>query len=309
MASVSIQAIKELRERTSAGMTDCKKALTEAEGDMEKAVELILKRGQAKSAKRAGKVAAEGEVRTKLLNDGKAAIVVEVNIETDFSARNEKFQALLDRTVAAAAEAPEGAELAKLESDGKTLEEHATELTGVIGEKITLRRYAKLTVAESGLCHDYVHMGGRIGVILSLETSNDAVAGHEAIKTFAEDTALQIAAMNPQYLSRADVDEAAVAKQKEIFEAQLREDPKPKPEKVWPKIIEGKVNAWFKETVLIDQDSAQHAKKTIDGLRKEAGKAAGGEVKITGFHRFELGEGIEKKEENFAADVAELLEQ
>jgi len=309
MASVSIQAIKELRERTSAGMTDCKKALTEAEGNMEKAVELILKRGQAKSAKRAGKVAAEGEVRTKLLDGGKAAVLVEVNIETDFSARNEKFQALLDRAVAAVADAPEDAELAKLQSDGKTLEEHATELTGVIGEKITLRRFAKLAVSESGLCHDYVHMGGRIGVIICLETSSDDVAGHEAVKTFAEDTALQIAAMNPQYLIRDDVEETAVAKQKEIFEAQLREDPKPKPEKVWPKIIEGKVNAWFKETVLIDQDSAQHAKKTIDGLRQEAGKAAGGEVKIKGFRRFELGEGIEKKEENFAADVAELLEQ
>ncbi|MEM1032014.1 MAG: translation elongation factor Ts [Myxococcota bacterium] len=311
MASVSIQSIKELRERTSAGMTDCKKALTEAEGDMEKAVELILKRGQAKSAKRAGKVAAEGEVRTRIIEGGRAALVVEVNIETDFSARNDKFQALLDRVVASAAAAPEGANLAALESDGKTLEAHATELTGVIGEKITLRRHARLAVGEgrSGLCHDYVHLGGRIGVIVCLETSSEDVAGHEAVRSFAEDTALQIAAMNPQYLRRDDVDASAVAKQKEIFEAQLREDPKPKPEKVWPKIIEGKVNNWFKETVLLDQDSAQHAKKSIDGLRAEAARAAGGEVTVMGFVRFELGEGIEKKEENFAADVAELLEQ
>lgn len=306
MGTVSIAQIKELRERTSAGMGDCKKALAESEGDMDKAVEIILKKGQAKSAKRAGKVAAEGTVVADVFAGGKQAVLVEVNIETDFSARNERFTKFVDRVAAAAKEAEAGADLSKAVHEGKTLAEHADELTAVIGEKITLRRFAKLAVEGSGFCHSYVHMGGKIGVIIALTADSDAVAGHEAAKTFADETCMQIAAMNPMVLKRDELDEAEVKKQAEIFEAQLREDPKPKPEKVWPKIIEGKVNSWCKEVVLLDQESAQH-KKPVAELLTAAGKEAGGKLEIAGFARFELGEGIEKKKEDLQAGVAELI--
>ncbi len=306
MASVSIAQIKELRERTSAGMGDCKKALEEAEGSMDKAVEIILKKGQAKSAKRAGKVAAEGMVVAEVFGGGKKAIVVEVNIETDFSARNEKFTSFVERAVAAAKDADPSTDLGKAVHEGKTLAERADELTAIIGEKITLRRFARLEVAGAGFCHSYVHMGGKIGVVIAIDAENEAAANHEAAKTFADETCMQIAAMNPMVLRREQLDEAEIAKQREIFEAQLREDPKPKPESVWPKIVDGKVSAWCKEVVLLEQESAQH-KKAISELLAEAGKAAGGNLTINAFVRFELGEGIEKKSEDLQAGVAELI--
>jgi elongation factor Ts len=304
----SIQQIRELRERTAAGMSDCKKALEESGDDMEKAVEIILKKGQAKSAKRAGKVASEGEVRADVFDGGRRAVVVEVNIETDFSARNDRFKALCDRALAASKAAPPGGELEKLVHEGKTLAEHASEVTAVIGEKITLRRYAQLALADgkTGFCTSYVHMGGKIGVILAIGTASEAVSGHEATRTFAEETAMQIAAMNPLVLNQSDLDKTSLDKQREIFEAQLREDPKPKPEAMWPKILDGKVAAWCKEVVLLDQESAQH-KKAIKELAAEASKAAGGSVEILAFVRFELGEGIEKKQEDINAGVAELI--
>ncbi len=306
MASVSIAQIKELRERTSAGMGDCKKALVEADGNMDMAVEVILKRGQAKSAKRAGKVAADGTVRAEIYGEGKKALLVEVNSETDFSARNEKFVAFADRVVAGAKEADEGAELAKIVHEGKTLAEHADELTAIIGEKITLRRFRKLAVEGTGFCHSYVHMGGKIGVVMAISADNAGAAGHDAAKAFADETCMQIAAMNPMVLGREELDADMVAKQREIFEAQLKEDPKPKPEAVWPRIVEGKVNAWCKEVVLLDQISAQH-KKPIAELLTQAGKAAGGALQIASFVRFELGDGIEKKKEDLQAGVAELI--
>jgi elongation factor Ts len=310
MGSVSIQQIKDLRERTSAGMGDCKSALEEAGGDMDKAVDIILKKGQAKSAKRAGRTAAEGEVRAEVYGDGRRALLVEVNVETDFSARNDKFKALVDKVVGAAKDADAGADLASLSVGGKSLADHASELTAIIGEKITLRRFSQLAVGEGkhGFCHCYVHMGGKIGVVVAIEAETAAAAAHEAARTFADETAMQIAAMNPLVLRREQVDEAMVAKQREIFEAQLREEPKPKPEKMWPKIVEGKINAWYKEVVLLDQESAQH-KKPIDELRVLAGKEAGAGLAITGFVRYDLGEGIEKKKDDLQAGVAELLDK
>ena len=310
MSSVPISAIRELRERTQAGMADCKNAYIEAEGNLEKAVEIILKKGKAKSAKRAGKIAAEGEVRTEVFDGGRSAAIAEVNIETDFSARNENFVAFVDKVMAAAKTTAPGSDLLPVEVEGKTIADHAAELTAVVGEKVTVRRFDRVSIPEgkAGFCHSYVHMGGKIGVIVTIEADSQAVADHEAVKTFADETAMQVAAMNPMALTRDQVDEALVAKQREIFEAQLREDPKPKPEKVWPKIIDGKVTKWFAEVVLLEQQSAQH-KKAIDALRKEAGEAAGGTVTLTGFVRFERGEGIEKKQDDVREGVAELLQK
>jgi elongation factor Ts len=315
VANVTIQSIKELRERTQAGMADCKSALQEADGDMDKAVEIILKRGQAKSAKRAGKVAAEGEVRAEVFGGGRSAAIVEVNIETDFSARNDRFKSVVDKAMRAAQDGPAGSDLSKLVFEGKTLEEHASEVTAIIGEKITLRRWDRLSIGEGkqaigdgkqGFCSAYVHMGGKIGVILALEAETADCAKHEAAQTFAEETCMQIAAMNPLAVRRDDIPEDAVAKQREIFEAQMREEANPKPEKVWPKIIEGKLAKWYSEVALLDQESAQHKQK-IDELRKQASKAAGAPLAITRFVRYDLGEGIEKKSDDLKAGVAELL--
>ena len=308
MAAVTPQAIKELRERTQAGMSDCKGALVEAEGDMEKAVEIILKKGLAKSAKRAGAVASEGEVRAEVSADRREATMIEVNIQTDFAARSDNFRAFVGDVMKVALAAKDLTALGAAPLAGKTVNDVAAELTGKIGEKIDVRRAERVSVGagKQGLAHAYVHLGGKIGVILAIETESEGAATHAEVVKFADDTAMQIAAMNPIALGRTDVSEAEIAKQKEIFASQLREDPKPKPEAAWPKILEGKVNKWFSEIVLVDQESVVVPGKTISVLRDEAGKAAGAKVAITRFVRFERGEGLAKKEDDFAAEVAKM---
>lgn len=313
MAGINAQAIKELRERTQAGMSDCKGALVEAEGDMDKAVEIILKKGLAKSAKRASAAATEGEVRAVVSADKRRATLVEVNVQTDFAARNEAFKGFVGDVLAAASKAPEGADIGQLQVGGKPIAEVATDLTARIGEKIVARRWDQVSIpaGKHGLAHAYVHLGGKIGVLLSVETATAEIAAHPEVMKFVDDTAMQIAAMGPVALRREDITDEAKAKQKEIFEAQLREDPKPKPESAWPKIIEGKFNKWFSEAVLLEQESVEAASRglsgqTIDKLRDDTAKAAGGAVTITRFVRYERGEGIAKKEDDFAAEVAKM---
>jgi elongation factor Ts len=313
MAGISTQAIKELRERTQAGMSDCKSALVEAEGDMEKAVEIILKKGLAKSAKRASASATEGEVRASIAGDRRSATMVEVNVQTDFAARNDNFRQFVGDVLAAAEQAPAGADLSQVQIGGKAIADLSAELTGRIGEKIVARRWDRVSIpaGKHGVAHAYVHLGGKIGVILAVETDTAQVAAHPEVQKFVDDTAMQIAAMSPIALRRDDISDEAKAKQKEIFEAQLREDPKPKPQNAWPKIIEGKFNKWFSEAALLEQESVEAASRglsgqTIDKLRDAAAKAAGGSVTITRFVRYERGEGIAKKEDDFAAEVAKM---
>jgi len=308
MAAVTPQAIKELRERTQAGMSDCKGALVEADGDMEKAVEIILKKGLAKSAKRAGAVASEGEVRAAVSSNALQATMIEVNIQTDFAARSDNFRAFVGDVMQIALASNKLDELLAAPLAGKTVADVAAELTGKIGEKIEVRRWDRVAVGtgKQGLAHAYVHLGGKIGVILALETESEAAAKHAEVAKFADDTAMQIAAMNPIYLRRSDVEASVVEKQKEIFTAQLREDPKPKPEASWPKIVEGKVNKWFSEVVLLEQESVVVPGQTIQKLLEGVGKAAGSAVALTRFVRFERGEGLTKKEDDFAAEVAKM---
>jgi len=308
MSAVTPQAIKELRERTQAGMSDCKNALVEAGGDMDKAVEIILKKGLAKSAKRAGAVATEGEVRAVVSADKRAATMVEVNIQTDFAARNEGFQTFLGEVLQVAADAKAGADLYKEPMHGKTVADVAAELTGKIGEKIDPRRWERLELeaGKHGLTASYVHLGGKIGVLVAVETDSEAAASHPEVIKFADDTAMQIAAMTPAVLKRDEVAADLIAKQKEIFETQLREDPKPKPEAAWPKIIEGKLVKWYSEIVLLEQESVVVPGKTIQALADEAGKAAGAKVTLAKYVRFERGEGLAKKEDNFAEEVAKM---
>jgi elongation factor Ts len=309
VTSINAQAIKELRERTQAGMSDCKGALVEADGDMEKAVEIILKKGLAKSAKRAGAIATEGEVRASVAADKRAATIVEVNIQTDFAARNDNFRAFVGEALTAAEHAPPGADLGQQPLRGKTVADAAVELSARIGEKIDARRWDRVEIpaGKHGIAHAYVHLGGKIGVILAVETDSAAVASHAAIVKFVDDTAMQIAAMNPLVLRREDVASDRIDKQRVIFEGQLREDPKPKPEAAWPKIIEGKLNKWYSEIVLGEQESVVVPGHTVEKLREAAAKEAGGSAVITRFVRFERGEGIEKAAgADFAAEVAKM---
>ena len=306
MAQVSMQQVKELRERTQAGLSDCKSALQEAEGDMEKAVEIILKKGLAKSAKRAGKVASEGVVAAKVAADGKSAVLVEVNIQTDFAARNPEFVSFVDQVLQVAEKAATGADLGAQPSPaGGTVEDQRQALVGKLGENITVRRWERLAVGAAGKVTAYVHMGGKVGVLLAVSTKDDATAGLPEVAEFAENTAMQAAAMSPLYLDASAVPAEAVAKQSEIFDAQLAEEGKP--EKARPKIVEGKLAKWKKEICLLEQQSVIESDKTVGAIRAALSAAVESEVKVDGFVRFERGEGIEKPQgPDFADEVAQM---
>lgn len=308
MAEVTAQMVKQLRDRTQAGMSDCKSALVEAGGEMEKAVELIIKKGIVKSAKRAGAVAAEGEVRAQVSADGRTGVVVEVNIQTDFAARNDQFQAFVAKTVEVAFASSSGADLGAQEAPGagKTLEAHRQDIAGTIGENIQVRRWQRVDREGAGLLKAYVHPsqpGGKIAVLVEIGASSDDVANHPAVAAFAEQVTLQIASMNPLYLDRSKVSGAEIEKQQEIFRAQLKEDGKP--EAAWPKILEGKQAKWYSDVCLLEQESVMASGSTIDALRKQVSAQAGGEITLRHFVRFERGEGIDKgPSEDFAAEVA-----
>jgi elongation factor Ts len=289
MAQVDMRQVKELRDRTQAGLNDCRAAMVEANGDMEAAVQIILKKGLAKSAKRAGAVASEGIVAARVAPDGHSGVIVEVNIQTDFAARNTEFLAFVDDVVSVAAKSPAGADLgAQPAPNGKgTLEEARQALVGKLGENIQVRRWDRLEV-DGGKVHSYVHMGGKIGVLLAVETTH-AAAG-EVLDKFVEETAMQVAAMAPLFVEASVVPAAEKNKQREIFEAQLAEEGKPPAAR--PKIVEGKLGKWLKEICLLDQPSVLDGEKTIDQVRAAAEKALGAKLAIKGFVRYERGEGL-----------------
>ena len=304
---VTANMVKELRERTQAGMADCKSALVEASGDMEKAVEVILKKGLVKAAKTAGKVASEGEVRTHISADGKRGTIVEVNSQTDFVSRGDDFKSFVGLVLEAASKLEKGADLsaAKL-PDGRTVEDARQAIAGKIGENIVVRRWDTVEVHGNGVVHAYVHMGGKNASIVALEAHNEDAAKHEGVRAFLENVAMQIVAMRPMVVDKLHVAQEQVAKQNEIFEHQLKEEGKP--EASWPKILEGKISKWFTEVTLHGQENVWGAgADTIDKLRQELGKSIGGEVVIKDFVRFELGEGIAKKQENLADEVAKTI--
>jgi len=309
MTQVNMQQVKELRDRTSAGLNDCRGALVEAGGDMEKAVEIILKKGLAKSAKRAGAVASEGQVAAKISSDGTSAIIVEVNIQTDFAARNDDFKVFVENIVKLAESAPAEADLSTLPypAGGGTVEEVRQALVGKLGENITVRRWAKLT-AKDGLVTSYVHMGGKIGNILAVKLGDVTKAKSPSVVKFVEDTAMQIAAMAPLFLSTSEVPADEKAKQSEIYEAQLVEEGKP--EKARPKIIEGKLAKWMKEICLLEQQSVLDTEKTIQQLLDATAAEVGTSIELVRFVRFERGEGLvdKKKSEDFAAEVMKMTQ-
>jgi len=305
MSQISMQQVKELRDRTSAGLNDCRSALMEASGDMEKAVEIILKKGLAKSAKRAGAVATEGEVAAWVAADGQSGVMVEVNIQTDFAARNDDFKAFVRQILEIASRAKTGADLAQEPfPGGGSVEEARQALVGKLGENIIVRRWQRLTV-DGGKVHSYVHMGGKVGVLVALQTQAAGAVAKPEFTKYIDDLAMQAAAMSPLWLAKSDVPEDAKQKQREIFDAQLAEEGKP--EAARPKIIDGKLAKWMKEVCLLEQESVIESGKTVDQLRAELGKSLGGDVVVKEFARFQLGEGIEKPTgDDFASEVAKM---
>jgi elongation factor Ts len=305
MTQVNMSQVKELRDRTQAGLNDCRAALVEAAGDMEAAVAIILKKGLAKSAKRAGALATEGIVATSVAADGKSGVIVEVNIQTDFAARNEEFLAFVDEVVSIASAAPAGADLGAqpAKSGGGSLEDRRQALVGKLGENINVRRWDRLDVKEAGLVHSYVHMGGKIGVLLAVEVSKPGQS--PVLAKFVEETAMQIAAMAPQFVNAAGVPDSEKTRQRQIFDAQLQEEGKP--EAARPKIVEGKLAKWLKEITLLDQVSVLDSEKTVDQVRAAAEKELGGNLKIKAFVRYERGEGLASPQGPDFADEARRM--
>lgn len=307
MANITAAMVKELRELTGAGMMDCKKALGETDGNMDEAVEYLRKNGQAKAEKKAGRIAAEGLCKV-VVKDDKTAAVVEVNSETDFVAKNEEFQkfvsAVADQAVNSnAADMDAFMEEAWNLDTSKTVKEALVEKVAVIGENLSIRRFEKVE-AENGCVVSYVHGGGRIGVVVEADT--DVV--NDAVKEALTNIAMQIAALAPKYVSTADVSEEYKAHEKEILMAQISVDPKMagKPEKVIEGAVIGRLNKELKEVCLLEQAyvKAEDGKQTVAQYIAQVAKENSANLSIKKFVRFETGEGLEKKVEDFAAEVA-----
>ncbi len=307
MAEITAAMVKELREQTGAGMMDCKKALNETGGNMEEAVEVLRKNGQAKAVKKEGRIAAEGICRIATKGDTVAA-VVEVNSETDFVAKNETFQQFVEAVAVQAVNSTSAdvdAFLAEKwnEDASKTVQEALVDKIAVIGEKLSIRRFEKVEAAE-GCVVSYVHGGGRIGVIVEAKT--DVV--NDAVKEALTNLAMQVAALNPKYIATSDVSEEFKAHEKEIIAAQIAQDPKMagKPEKVIEGAVVGRLNKELKEVCLLEQVyvKAEDGKQTVAQYLAQVAKENGAELSIAKFVRFETGEGLEKKNEDFAAEVA-----
>ena len=308
--AITAAMVKELRELTGAGMMDCKKALGETDGNMDEAVEYLRKNGQAKAEKKASRIAAEG-LCTVVVKDDKTAAVVEVNSETDFVAKNETFQQFV-KAVAEQAVESDAADMDAFmeekwnEDPSKTVKDALVEKVAVIGENLKIRRFEKV-VATNGCVVSYVHGGGRIGVIVEAETA----VVNDAVKEMAKNVAMQIAALKPQYTSDSEVSADYIAHEKEILMAQIMNDPKEssKPEKVINGMIEGRIKKELKDICLMDQVyvKAEDGKQSVKAYIDSVAKANGAKIAVKGFVRFETGEGLEKKNENFAEEVAKQM--
>ena len=309
--AVTAAMVKELREMTGAGMMDCKKALAATDGDMDKAVEFLREKGLAGAEKKAGRIAAEGIVATAMTEDEKKAVVVEVNAETDFVAKNAKFQAYVAQVAAQALTTTAADMDAFMEEkwaadESLTVKEALSSQISIIGENMNIRRF-KQVVEENGVVVSYIHAGGRIGVLVDVETS----VVNDAVKEMGKNIAMQIAALNPKYTSRDEVSADFIEHEKSILMAQIQNDPKEasKPEKVIQGMIQGRINKELKEICLLDQTyvKAEDGKQSVAQYVAQVAKENGASITVKGFVRFETGEGLEKKEENFAEEVAKQM--
>ena len=304
MAAITAKMVKELREKSGAGMMDCKKALTATDGDMEKAIDFLRENGKMKAAKKADRIAAEGLCYAEVSEDEKTGVAVEINSETDFVAKNEKFQNFV-ATVADQIMKTDVADVDALKAstlaDGKTVDELLTEEIATIGENIKIRRFVKV-VEENGFVASYTHMGGKIVVLVDVET--DVV--NDAVKDMAKNVAMQAAAMRPQYCSRNEIGDDFLAKEKEILLAAAKNEKPNAPEKVINGIVMGRLNKELSEICLLDQVyvKAEDGKQSVAKYVAQVAKENGAKINVKGFVRFETGEGLEKKSEDFAAEVA-----
>ena len=290
---VTASLVKELREKTGAGMMDCKKVLTETDGDMEKAIELLRERGIAKAAKKSGRVAAEGLVEAYISEDGKVGAIVEVNAETDFVAKNDEFKSFVLSVAKQVVEKnPKDLEdlLAQesIDEAGKTVKEVLTDKIAKIGENMNIRRFARFE--SEGLLESYIHGDGKIAVLVNMKGGDHEVA---------KDVCMQIAAARPEYLNETTVPEDRLNKEKEILKAQTMNEGKP--EAIAEKIVQGRIRKFFEEVCLVDQVFVKDSNKKVSDILKEHN------AEVVEFARFEKGEGIEKKEENFAEEVMKQL--
>ena len=309
--AVTAAMVKELREMTGAGMMDCKKALTATDGDMDKAIEFLREKGLAGAQKKAGRIAAEGIVDTLVAEDGKSAVIVEVNAETDFVAKNEKFRDYV-KEVAKQALTTSAADMDAFFAEpwigdsSLTVKEQLSSMISIIGENMNIRRF-KQVKEENGVIVSYIHAGGKIGVLV--DVVSDVV--NDEVKEMAKNVAMQVAALKPLYTNSAEVDADYIAKEKEILLAQIKNDPKEaqKPEKVIQGMIQGRINKELKEIVLLDQTyvKAEDGKQSVGKYVEEVAKKNGAKITVKSFVRFETGEGMEHKSENFAEEVAKQM--
>ena len=301
--------VKKLREMTSVGMMECKKALTEADGDFDKAIELLREKGLAKAAKKADRVAAEGIVCAKVCDECGVAAIVEVNAETDFVAKNADFQAFVsDVATVIIKENPADVEALKACKMGDlTVETALQEKVLTIGENIQIRRFTRFD--DSTVNVAYNHMGGVIGTLVALQVS-DNLKDNATVKELGKDIGMQAAAMNPSFMDKSEVDESTLAKEQEILLAQALEEnktaAKPKPEQIIHKMVEGRIGKYYEENCLLQQAFVKENKVSVEQHIAAVAKELGGEIKLVKCVRFERGEGIEKKQDDFAAEVAAM---
>ena len=303
--AISAKDVMELRKQTDCGMMECKKALTQADGDFEKAIEILREQGLAAANKKAGRIAAEGMVYAVSFDN--CAVVLEVNAETDFVAKNDKFVAFVkEATKVIMKQNPADVEalMACKTESGETVDEALKNLILVIKENIKVRRF----VRYEGVCSAYVHGGGTHGILVNFETTNGIEAKDE-FAAYGKDVAMQVAAANPSYVDEAAVPAEVVAKEKEILLAQMANDPKSanKPDAVKQKMIEGKIKKYFKENCLVDQEFVKDGDMTVGQYTAKVAKDLGGDIKVIKFTHFVKGEGLEKRSDDFAAEVASMV--
>ena len=308
MAEISATMVKDLREKTGAGMMDCKKALAESGGDFTKAEEWLRKKGISKAASKGSRVAAEGLIGA--LVEPRLGVLVEVNCETDFVARNPDFVALTTEAAAHVAKSNPADVAAMLDQgwvkdSGKKTKDVLTEKVAKIGENITVRRFVRYEAQANSALGAYVHSNGRLAVLVELGTPNEAAARSEDVVSLAKELAMQVAGVKAQYVSREQVPADVLEKEKEIYKAELAAAKKP--EAIWDKILQGKLEKFFEGVCLVDQIWVKDDKKKIKNLVGEVGKKVGGELTVRRFARLEVGEGIEKKKEDLAAEVAKTI--
>lgn len=308
--AITAAMVKELREMTGVGMMDCKKALAETNGDMDKAVEFLREKGLAASAKKAGRIASEGMVEIYLSDDNKTGAIVEVNSETDFVAKNQVFRDYVAQVAKQASETTVKDVDAFLEEKWAadpqyTVKEALSQQVAVIGENLNIRRFEKYEKAQAGKLVSYVHGGGRIGVLIEIACEKEC----DELVELGKNIAMQIAALKPQFITEKDVPAEFIAKETEILTVQAKNDPKNanKPDNIIAKMIEGRLKKEMKEFCLVDQPYVKDGDLTVQKYIDSVAKEVGADIRITRYVRFETGEGLEKKDENFAEEVAKAM--